>query len=563
MSHARSQPKRRQEHRASRHERAPRPAVPPWLANALMLGVPALAALYVHLAALVGFYSPDDLILLERVRGIVPFPDTLWRFLSGRAFWVVLFPVFGPDPFAWHALSLLLHAAATVLVGLFARRLGASRATTFLTAFLFGASAQARTVVWQVSGAGEMLALLALLGALLVMLARHSARSLGVAGALHAVGLLCKETIGLAPFALAWARPPQGGQRVSWRALAVPLSLTAVLVAYLVATRSHTGSLGGEAYALGFGRHVFDHLLTYALWSSDLVHLFAGAGSPLPWPWALGAAALIVALALFAWRSGSVPARVGLTLWLLLLLPVLPLKHALYEHYVYAARAGWSLALVTALLTLVRGLVPGRGAVATDRASAWVTVGLVSVLYGVTAALYLSAMQNARMPGNGLPRDTFLRKMEVARNAASGLQGQLPLAPSRLVVYAPPGETVLFSVQTGRNIAPSEASGSEPRYTLINAVLDEGRGLRALYPQLTDVRLDEHVVPADLGAQIAVNSADGHIVACGTGAEAHARAAALWSDHGATQAARTHLDEALQLYPGSAVLLTARDALAH
>ncbi|MEO5988869.1 MAG: hypothetical protein ABIU54_06865 [Candidatus Eisenbacteria bacterium] len=560
MSHTRSEPKRRHEHRDARRERAQRPAAPPWLADMLMLGGPALAALYVHLAALVGFYSPDDLILLERVRGIAPFPDTLWRFVSGRLYWVALFPMLGPDPFAWHALSLVLHAAATVLVGLFARRLGASRATAFLTALLFGATAQARTVVWQISGAGETLALLALLGALIVLVSRRSTPSIGAASALHAAGMLCKETIGLAPLALVFARTPEGARRVSWRALGVPLAVTVALVAYLSATRSGTGSLGGEAYAFGFGRHVLDHLLTYAIWSTDLMHVFAGLRSPLPSPWALAAAALITGLTVYAWRSGSVPARVGLALWLLLLLPVLPLKNAVYPHYVYAARAGWSLALVSALFALVRGLAPTRAGVATDRPSAWITAALVAVLHTVTAVLYLTAMQSARMPGNNLPRDTFLRKMEVARNAALGLKGQLPLGPTRLVVYAPPGETVLFSVQTGRTASGAEAN--EPRYTLINAVLDQGRGLRALYPQLTDVRFDEHVAPADVGAQIAVNSSGGHIVACGTGPEAHARAAALWSERGATQAARTHLEEALQLYPGSAVLVEARDALA-
>lgn len=526
-----------------------------------MLGVPAIAALYVHLAALVGFYSPDDLILLERVRGIVPFPDTLWRFLSGRAFWVALFPVFGPDPFAWHALSLVLHGAATVLVGLFARRLGASRATTFLTALLFGATARARTVVWQISGTGETLALLAMLGVMILLLARRSTPAIGAASALQTVGLLCKETVGLAPLALLFGRTPEGGPRVSWRALLPPLALTAIFAVYVAMTRSQTGSLGGDAYALGFGRHVLDHLLTYALWSTDLVHMFASLGSPLPLPWALVSAALIAGLTVFAWRSGSVPARVGLALWVLLLLPVLPLKNAAYEHYVYAARAGWSLALVSALLALVRGLVPGRAGVPTDRVSAWVTVGLVTVLHLVTAVMYLSAMQHARMPGNGLPRDTFLRKMEVARNAAMGLQGQLPSVPTRLVVYAPPGETVLFSVQTGRGVSQIDAEGDKPRYTLISAVLDEGRGLRALYPQLTSVRFDEHVASTDIGAQIAVNSAGGHIVACGTGPQAHARAAGLWSERGATQASRTHLDEALLLYPDSAVLVAARDAL--
>ena len=87
-----------------------RPAGPAWLTDALMLGVPALVAMYVHVAALAAFYSPDDLILLERVRGIAPYPDTLWRLISGRLFWVGFFPVFGPDPFACKARLSACHA---------------------------------------------------------------------------------------------------------------------------------------------------------------------------------------------------------------------------------------------------------------------------------------------------------------------------------------------------------------------------------------------------------------------------------------------------------------------
>lgn len=560
MSAARPDSKRRPEARVGRPAKVPKRIGPAWLADAALLGVPALAAGYVHFAALGAFYSPDDLILLERVRGIAAFPETIWRVLSGRVFWVGMFPLFGPDPLAWHALSLALHVAATFLVGLFARRLGASRATTFLTALLFGATARARTVVWQVTGTGEILALLAALAVALILLASRSWRARSAAGLVHAIGLLCKETIGLAPLALVFARTGAGERRVSGRALVLPLALTVALGLLLAMNRSGTGSLGGEAYALGFGRHILDHLLTYTLWSTDLVHLFAGFGSPLPWAWAIGAGVLLSGMVVFAWRSGSSLARVGLAWWFLLLLPVLALRSAEYEHYVYAARAGWSLAFASLLLAAVRGLEPRGNGAPTDRGIAWITVILVGSLHVVTAAMYLTAMHAVRIPETGLLRDTFLRKMEVARNAAVGLERGLLTTPTRLVVYAAPGEAVLFSVRSGRATAASATD--EPRYTLIDAVFDDGRGVRALFPFLTDVRFSEHVAARDTAAQIAVNAAGGQVVVCGVGPEGHAAAAAFWSERGLTQAARTHLDEALQLYPAEPLLLAARDALA-
>src|SRR2546426_2676056 len=66
----------------------------------VVLALTAVAlSLWVYRSAPGGYFSPDDLIYLERVRGLVPEPPTLWRYLSGVAYFRMAFPLFGADPF--------------------------------------------------------------------------------------------------------------------------------------------------------------------------------------------------------------------------------------------------------------------------------------------------------------------------------------------------------------------------------------------------------------------------------------------------------------------------------
>ena len=502
---------------------APRRPAPAWLTPAIVYGVPVLAALFVHRGALGNYVSTDDLILFERARGLAPFPATLWRWLSGQAYFRVLWPVFGVEPTGWHALALLLHALATALVAAWARRLGAGRTVAVLAALLFGTAARARTVVGQVTGVGECLAAIFTLLAL-IRLAGGGRGARAEAPAWHAAALLSKENAALAPLA-ALAGAPAGEWRARLRDAALPLALSVALWAYVLLARPATGSLGGEAYAFGFGRHVLDHLLTYTLWSADPVHLTGAIAVPPPLPWAAAALAVLAALVLYAWHSGSRVARAGLVLWAATLLPVLPLVNAVYEHYLYVPRAGFALALAAAV---AHGAGPRRRA-------AYALAGFLAVVHALTATLYLNTMRGYLIPELGLPRDGFLRKMEAVRNAASSVRGRFGAGPVRLVIFTPPGAAKLFDTRTGEQL--DEATGPRRRYSLLQAVSDEGRGLRALEPALADVRFSEHATAADTGAVLATNLGDGRLVFHGVAPAAWATMADGWEQNGYAAAA--------------------------
>src|SRR5262249_50336269 len=68
------------------------------------------------------FFALDDLILFQQAAGIRPWPATLWRWLSGWAWFRAVLPLWGHEPFPYHAASLALHLGNTVLLHRLARR---------------------------------------------------------------------------------------------------------------------------------------------------------------------------------------------------------------------------------------------------------------------------------------------------------------------------------------------------------------------------------------------------------------------------------------------------------
>ena len=117
------------------------------------------------------------------------------------------------------------------------------------------------------------------------------------------------------------------------------------------------------------------------------------------------------------------------------------------------------------------------------------------------------------------------------------------------MIYDTPGSRFTLSVREGGVVADTARAGAV-RQKLFDAVLDQGRGLRALFPQLESVRLATSVEPADTAALLFVSNADCRVLACGKGPDAHVRVAQLWAQSGMPDAARAHLEQAAVLHPG-------------
>ena len=114
--------------------------------------------------------------------------------------------------------------------------------------------------------------------------------------------------------------------------------------------------------------------------------------------------------------------------------------------------------------------------------------------------------------------------------------------------YDTPESRFVLSVREGGLVGDSTRAAVRQR--LFNAVLDDGRGLRALFPRLTSVRLATTVEPEDSTAMVFIANADCRLMSCGKGPDAHLQVAKLWAQSGMADAARQHLAEAEALYPG-------------
>lgn len=102
----------------------------PWIPEVILAAVCAALSLWIHRPALAAYFSPDDLILLERAQGFAPRLSTAWRFLSGRAYFDLVVPWFGTDPAPYLRVNWLLHGLAVVLLYAWARRHGGPVAAT-------------------------------------------------------------------------------------------------------------------------------------------------------------------------------------------------------------------------------------------------------------------------------------------------------------------------------------------------------------------------------------------------------------------------------------------------
>ena len=111
-------------------ERSSSPAAGRRPAGAWLAGlVVAACAVWVFRGALDLFFAADDFPALARVEGLLPRLQGPWRLLSAQLYFDLMHAAAGLDPRAYHAASLLLHAAcAGALYVLLKRRLSAPAA---------------------------------------------------------------------------------------------------------------------------------------------------------------------------------------------------------------------------------------------------------------------------------------------------------------------------------------------------------------------------------------------------------------------------------------------------
>ena len=497
-------------------------------------------ALWSYRWALGSYFSPDDLILLERARGLAATPDTWWRVLSGRLYFSLVVPVFGSNAVAYLTINWLLHAVNAGLLYAFARRAGGGMLAASIAAAMFASSRLFLSVVGQVVGIGDLLALAFVLMAAITLTTEVRFRPV-IAALLFGFAVLSKESVILIPIALLFL-PPIGRDLQFRLARIAPLLAVAVSWAlYLAASGVSATMLGGPAYEARFGLQIVRSLGTYATWIAN----FTDPAPDFTRPASnarlfVGAAGLLAATILIGLVRRRIPlAHFGLAWFMFALLPVLPLVHQHNLHYLYGPFAGIAIAAGATFAATMRSLKAGRVAIA------WGLAALLIVGHaGVSDSLMRERIRD-ELEDENVPYDPFVRKIELIRRMSRRVEVLAHESRGRLVVVVPRIDDRLAELFRG----------------LLPGVVDQGRGLRALHPGLDSIAFVDRWTPAYRDFELVAGSVDGMIVGFGSGPDAHLRFAGVLVENEFVEEALQHLGDAIPAYPDDPRLALAERTL--
>jgi hypothetical protein len=509
-------------------------------------------ALLVQRHVLHQYFALDDLILFQQAAGIRPWPHTLWRWLSGWAWFRAVLPLWGHAPFPWHAASLALHTVNVVLLHRLARRWGASPVAAFVGAGLFAASRLHFPALLAATSIGELLSLTGTLAALLLV---GPGARMAFAIATFALALSAKESVLLVPFAAVFVAPPGRPLRERVRALAPLLASGVLLGAALLLSGVGSGRLGGQAYAVSLGANLFENLARLFGWSVDLVDPIPDLHAATEGMAHVVLPAVAIGLTLLAFsRRGGALVRAGAAWWWLAILPVLPLPGRTYLFYLYVPLAG--AALVGAALwdgALAWRARRARASRGRGRA-AWVAAVAVLALYAVWSDVLLSVREDLRMAATDWPLDPVLRKSEIARRGIADVQAALAGHHARVAILIPASISRDVDLGSGRVAADAPLT----RYVL-ETTLDDGRSLRAMVPEADSVEFVHDYAPGREGWQLFLSRSDSHLVPLGELPAAHARFVQAMLASGFAPAALDYAGKALADRPGDSALRALHD----
>ena len=527
------------------------PATVAWAA----LGALALLAFVVQRHALHGYFALDDLILFQQVAGIRPWPLTLWRWLSGWAWFRTVVPLWGHEPRPYHAASLLIHVFNTALLYRLARRWDAPAVAAFVGAGLFAASRLHFPALFAASSIGELLSLTGTLAALLIV---GPGARVWLSLAAFALALSAKESVLLVPAAALLVVGPGLPLRERFRALAPLVAGGAVVGAVLLASGLGSGRLAGQAYTASLGANLAENVARLFGWTIDLLDpipdLHAATEGVARWLLPI----LAVAVSLLPFRlGGSALLRAGTAWWWLAVLPVLPLPGRTYLHYLYVPLAGAALAVAALWERFLASPTARRRGGSGRTALQWVVAGGVLLAYGAWSDVLLSMREDLRMTSTDWPLDPVLRKSEIARRGIEDVARSLAGGRANVVILIP------ASISRDVNLGSGEVTAGAPvrRYAL-EEVLDQGRSLRALVPAVDSAVFVHDYQPGHERWTCFLSRSDSHLVPLGPLPAAHARFVEIMLASGLPAAALDYADKAIADRPADAELHAVRDRAA-
>jgi hypothetical protein len=349
--------------------------------------IPSLLCLVVYWPGLMAWFQQDDFAWLElgrMIRGPADLPTALFaplaqgtiRPLSERAFFLLFRALFGVDALPFRICVFLTQFANLVLLSAIARRLTGSRLAGFLAPVLWVASsALAVSMAWNSAYNQILCAFFLLLAFYCLLRYIDTGRRLFLAGqwAAFLLGLGALEIAAVYP-AIACLYTALNARKHLRKTLPLFAGSAAYAVVHYFAAPWESTS---PEYVLHFGPSLAATLWTYwrsALGWGEIGRYFAAVPA---WIGVAGTAILTAAIlgsAVWAALKRCWTLVFGLSCFLLLLAPVLPLREHVSEYYLTAPVAGLALA--------------GAAAVALARGRTWRIVAFsLAGLYAVCGAV--------------------------------------------------------------------------------------------------------------------------------------------------------------------------------
>jgi hypothetical protein len=411
------------------------------------------------------FFSLDDLQFLSRAAGIDAQPDGFRRILSTRWFFSAAWTLFGTRAWAYHLVVLLLHAANAWILYLVARRLNLKQTAAFAASILFAAAQVAFLPLHWISGIQEVtVTFFALVSAYFFI--GKTTLSMVASLAAGCLSLLCKETSFLLLPALALALPAPAKRK--WI-----LGSSGLLIGLIVLALS--GSLSprpaGDPYESSFGANILWNLLTYSAWlfqfwkyypdkTPQVDSQLAGLGLILP---------ILILLAAWRIRKARRPIAKASAIFILTLLPVLPLVRHSYFYYLY-------LPLIP--FWVIAGAYLGN----VSRRS--VSAGVLAM---VVLLSFINGIRHRRAEiADGVPEDPILRYGRGAENAVNSFRASGEIKQGDyLIVMLSPGVTIDASKGLEENIYTRR-----DRFLLVEKALLDWKALRLFFPAMQNIAFE-------------------------------------------------------------------------
>jgi hypothetical protein len=437
-------------------------------------------AVFLFRGALHTYFAQEDFRGLAVATGVLPRYAGLWRYVSVQAFMDLTWPLFRERAAPYHAVILALHALnAILLFALLAKPCG--RAAALVGATFFAVHPVLFTALYWQSARADVLA--ATFALATVILALRPGRVRWLALPAFALALPCKESVLPLPAAL-WFLQRWREERTDRLTVALCL-VSAAYALYLLAPR-HSGIAIAfdprQAYGLDFGGSMLRNLLTYPGWAVDLPRLTPGlryVDAPNPDLFPLSAIVLTACAVAATWPPLEVRGfHVGVVGFLLLLIPVLPLRNHTYHYYLYAPLLPFSLSLAALIATLGERIGERRLwqlAAMACLTLAWNGNALVQHLEARTSQVYPE-----------LRGDPIVDRARIAEHAIRTLrQASLPNG-TKLVFLSRPRAALLGRILQGSREAAPPADEAYPE-TNVRTALFDGIAVRALVPGVDSV----------------------------------------------------------------------------